>query len=169
MSDRSLFWPPAPDWQTARLTAPGLSVTAATGPWSAWLLSGPADRIATLAKPYLPRARLLSIAPDRALLVGHEIPDLQDGWHPLGLALSDLSDAHIRIDVTGPYALSLLQRGSASLALNPVPTSAALALAGVTVLTDPLPDDLRLYVDRPWAPHVWHWLSTATALSKDHP
>lgn len=160
MSDRSTFWPATPDWATARIEAPGVTVTASHGDRGVFLLSGPGQAIAALSMDH--PGTLLPVAPDRALLVTQAHAGLSDGWHPLGLAVSDLSDAHIRIDICGPAAAALLALGSPSLAIDPSPRAAAVGFAGVTVLVEPLEDGARLHVDRPQAPHIWHWLLAAT-------
>lgn len=167
MSDRSTFWPASPDWATARLDMPGVSVTASQGDRGVFLLSGPGKAVAALAKAH--PGTLLHIAPDRALLVTKADAGLEEGWHPTGIAISDLSDAHIRIDIRGPAAAALLALGSPSLALDPAPKAAAVGFAGMTLLVEPLPDGARLHVDRPQAPHLWHWLLAATQPAKDIP
>lgn len=168
MSDRSTFWPAPPDWSTARIEAPGVTVTASYGDRGVVLLSGPETAIAKVTKDH-PEATLLQIAPDRALMITAQGAGLEEGWHPSGLAISDLTDAHIRIDIRGPGALALLALGSPSFALNPKPRAAALAFAGTTLLVEPLPDGARLHVERPQAPHLWHWLIAATHSAKDQP
>ena len=167
MSDRSTFWPAPPDWITARIEAVGVTVTASCGDRGVFLLSGSAKTVAHVVKDY--PGTLLQIAPDRAMLVTDAQAGLQDGWHPAGVAISDLSDAHIRIDIRGPGAAALLALGSPSLALNPAPRAAAVGFAGMTLLVEPLPDGARLHVERPQAPHLWHWLIAATQTAKDQP
>lgn len=168
MSDRSTFWPAPPDWASARIEAPGVTVTASYGDRGVVLLSGPGKGIAQIAKDH-PGSALLQIAPDRALMVTAQGAGLEDGWHPSGLAISNLTDAHIRIDIRGPGAPALLALGSPSLALDPAPRAAAVGFAGATLLVEPLPDGVRLHVDHPQAAHLWHWLITATHTAKDQP
>lgn len=167
MSDRGTFWPEAPDWTLARIEAPGVSVTASQGDRGVFLLSGPGKAVAQIVNDH-PGA-LLQIAPDRAMLVTAPEAGLLDGLHPTGIAISDLSDAHIRIDIRGPAAAALLALGSPSLALDPAPKAAAVGFAGMTLLVEPLPDGARLHVERPQAPHLWHWLLAATQTAKDQP
>lgn len=167
MSDRSTFWPEPPDWATARIEAPGVSVTASHGDRGVFLLSGRGEAMTALAKAHA--GTLLPIAPDRAMLVTHAQAGLQDGWHPSGIAISDLSDAHIRFDIRGPAAAALLSLGSPSLALDQAPRAAAVGFAGMTLLVEPLADGARLHVDRPQAAHLWHWLLAATQTAKDQP
>ena len=168
MSDRSTFWPAPPDWASARIHAPGFTVTASNGDRGVVLLSGPGKAIADLANGN-PGATLLWIAPDRALMVTAQGAGLEEGWHPSALAISDLTDAHVRIDIRGPGAPALLALGSPSLALDLKPRAAAVGFAGMTVLVEPLPDGARLHVDHPQAPHLWHWLLAATQTAKDQP
>lgn len=167
MSDRSTFWPATPDWTSARIEAAGVIVTASCGDRGVFLLSGPAKAVQQVTKDH--PGTLLQIAPDRAILVTDTQAGLQDGWHPAGVAVSDLSDAHIRLDLRGPGAAALLALGSPSLALDPKPRAAAVGFAGMTLLVEPLPDGARLYVERPQAPHLWHWLIAATHSAKDQP
>jgi sarcosine oxidase gamma subunit len=167
MSDRSTFWPAPPDWATARIEAPGATVTASHGDRGVFLLSGSGESIAALAKAHA--GTLLPIAPDRAMLVTEADAGMQDGWHQTGLAISDLSDAHIRIDIRGPAATALLALGSPSLAIDPKPRAAAVGFAGMTLLVEPLEGGARLHVERPQAPHLWHWLLAATHSAKDQP
>jgi hypothetical protein len=94
---------------------------------------------------------------------------LVEGWHPAGVAIGDMTDAHVRFDLSGPGTADLLRWGSMALALTTKPAGAALAFAGVTVLFEPLSDGARLHVELPWAAHIWHWLCTATTSPKDHP
>lgn len=167
MTDRSTCWPAPTDWTSARIEAVGVTVTASHGDRGVFLLSGPGKAIAPLVKDH--PGTLLEIAPDRAMLVTDTQAGLQDGWHPSGLAISDLSDAHICFDIRGPGAAALLALGSASLAIDPAPRAAAVGFAGVTLLVEPLADGARLHVERPQAPHLWHWLLAATQTAKDQP
>lgn len=167
MSDRSTFWPAPPDWTTARIEAQGVTVTASCGDRGVFLLSGPSRAVQQVMKDH--PGTLLHIAPDRAMLVTDSEAGLQDGWHPAGVAVSDLSDAHIRLDLRGPGAAALLALGSPSLALDAKPRAAALGFAGMTLLVEPLADGTRLHVERPQAPHLWHWLLAATQPAKDQP
>lgn len=167
MFDRSTFWPETPDWTRAHITAPGLEITVARGDRAVFLLGGAAEAISALAAPCMggDAARLLPIAPDRALLVAAPGTELAEGWHDSGVAVSALPDAHLRFDIRGPGAAALLRRGSMSLALagdSPV-TGAALGFAGVTVLVEQLADGARLHVEHPLAAHIWHWLLAATS------
>ena len=100
MSDRSTFWPATPDWTSARIEAAGITVTASHGDRRVLLLSGSAKAVQQVVKDH--PGTLLQIAPDRAMLVTDAQAGLQDGWHPAGVAISDLSDAHIRLDIRGP-------------------------------------------------------------------
>ncbi|MBL9053335.1 MAG: hypothetical protein JNN02_06360 [Tabrizicola sp.] len=167
MSDRSTFWPAAPDWATARIEVAGVTVTASHGDRGVFLLSGAAMAVQQAAKDH--PGTLLRISPDRAMLLTDTHAGLQDGWHSAGIAVSDLSDAHIRFDIRGPGAPPLLALGSPSLALDPRPRAAAIAFAGMTLLVEPLPDGARLHVEHPQAPHLWHWLLAATQPAKDQP
>ncbi|MBM3615929.1 MAG: hypothetical protein FJX28_11000 [Alphaproteobacteria bacterium] len=167
MSDRSTFWPANPDWATARIETPGVTVTASYGDRGVVLLSGPRKAIAELAKDH--PGTLLQIAPDRALLVTKTDTGLQDGLQPAGIAISALSDAHVRFDIRGPAVAALLALGSPSLALNPAPKAAAVGFAGMTLLVEPLADGARLHVDVQQATHIWHWLAAALSVTEDHP
>jgi sarcosine oxidase gamma subunit len=142
-------------------------VTASQGDRGVVLLSGSARAVQQVVKDH--PGTLLQIAPDRAVLVTEAQAGLQDGWHPAGVAVSDLSDAHIRIDIRGPGASALLALGSSSLAIDPAPRAAAVGFAGMTLIVEPRPDGARLHVERPQAPHLWHWLIAATQTAKDQP
>ncbi len=167
MSDRSTFWQAPPDWTTARIEAPGVTVTASFGDCRVFMMSGSDPAIAALAKDH--PGTLLQIAPDRSMLVTNDPTGLADGWHPAGLAISDMTDAHIRLDIRGPNAAALLALGSPSLALDLAPRAAAVGFAGTTLLVEPLAEGARLHVERPQAAHIWHWLLAATQTAKDQP
>lgn len=160
MSDRSAFWPAQPDWASARIEAPGVTVTASHGDRGVVLLSGPGEAIARLVQDH--PGTLLQIAPDRVLLVTRAQAGLQDGMHPAGVAISDLTETHIRLDIRGPAASALLTLGSPSLAIDPNPRAAAVGFAGMALLVEPLEGGARLHVERPQAPHLWHWLLAAS-------
>lgn len=171
-ADRARFWPRAPDWTRARIEGRGVTVTAAHGDRGVYLLSGPQDALRSLAATHMSGvcACLLPIAPDRALMVTAPEVTLDEGWQG-GVAVSQLSDAHVRIDVRGTAAEALLHRASPSLALagdGPL-ASAAVAFAGVPVLVEKRPDGAKLHVELPLAPHVWHWLLAAISETEVHP
>lgn len=170
MSDRSTFWPSPPDWAIARIDAPGLSITAGHADQSVWLLSGPAVAVAGLVKAAgAGEATVLSVAPDRVFLIAGQGHGLNEGWHPSGVAISDMSQAHVRIDIRGPGTGALLSTGSPSLALDPAPRAAMVGFAGVPLLVQQLADGVRLHVEHSLAPHLWHWLCAACHNAKDHP
>lgn len=169
MSDRGTFWPAPPDWASARIVAPGVTISIGQDGQDIWLLSGDKRameaRVSSLSGSWV----LLPIAPDRIMLVTSRGAALEEGWHATGLAISDLSQAYVPIDIHGPETRAVLAMGSPSLALDPSPRAAAVGFAGLTVLVQPLPDGARLYVEQSQATHLWHWLSAACRTAKDHP
>lgn len=169
MSDRGTFWPAPPDWATARTTVPGVTISAGQGGRGHWLLSGERSaidaRIATLGEV----EAVLPIAPDRVMLVTQAGAGLEEGWHPSGLAISDLSQAFVTFDLRGPDTAAVLAMGSPSLALDARPRAAALGFAGLTVLFQPLPHGARLYVDQSQTTHLWQWFSAALMNGKVRP
>jgi len=83
------------------------------------LLSGPIETCLQLAcqpratgwpDPASGTAYALSLRRDRILSVNG--PELPDGWHPDGIAISDMSDGYACIEISGPRALSLLNQGT---------------------------------------------------------
>lgn len=73
----------------------------------------------------------LSLRRDRVLYVGD--PGLAPGYHPGGLALTDVTDGYHVLDVTGPNALDLLRRG-AELRLDRPSRSVMRRVFGIDIL-----------------------------------
>jgi sarcosine oxidase gamma subunit len=160
-----------PDWQDARIECSGLCISAQCEQDALYLVSGSPDSIEQVTgfRPDAPEGESLRIAPDKFLLVLPRGRMLSQGWHGAGVAVSAMSDAYVRIDVTGPLARAIMLAGSESLALQagkPL-TAAALGFAGITVLVKLLPLGCSLFVERPQASYLWQWLEAAAQQISD--
>jgi heterotetrameric sarcosine oxidase gamma subunit len=170
MPDRSVFWSPVPGWSGALLQADGLQVSARE-PACAWQLSG--DSAALLARIGVgcllgPRDRAdgeryaLRLAPDSVLLINDSALDPDAGAAAQGIAISELSDGIVCIDIEGPRAGELMALGSEYPFASPpgaAGESARLLFAGLRVAVVRRGHGWRLHVERPWAAALWHWLA----------
>lgn len=171
MFERSPFWSAPPVWRTACIERAGLRITAVDTP--AWLLGGTVE--AWLSRRGLacvgPREicaaadYALRLAPDTALFVG--AGDIAPGWHAEDqLAVSEVGDAWVLIDVQGERATDVMAHGSEldlATVAGPAGESARLLFAGMVVAVSRRPAGWRLHVDRAWAPALWQWLEVHAA------
>ena len=169
MHDRGQFWSPVPDWSSAVLSSPTVSVRpVAMG--AAWQLSGEWGGVLTrlgVGAVRGPRDRCadaryaLRLSPDSVLLVGAEPVDLSSGWHEAGFAATDLGDALVIVDIEGPGASAVMAAGSeypfGDMSLRPQ-ESARLQFAGHAIAVSRRTSGWRLHVQRPWAAALWRWL-----------
>lgn len=168
MPDRSAYWPPPPDWTQARIAVPGLEVAPAQA--RVWLASGAtapflAARGLTAVGPRdrAGDAYAARLAPDRVLVVGAAAPG-GFGWRGDGLALSDLTDGWILIDLTGPDAPALMAMATSYdfAAPDARPTeSCAMRLAGQSVVVTRRGEGFRLHIQRDRAAALWFWIAAA--------
>jgi heterotetrameric sarcosine oxidase gamma subunit len=166
MRDRGLFWSPVPDWTHAAIRHDGLSVTA-VAPQAAWLVSG------NLAA-FMERRGLsfgdagdryaLRLAPDRLLFVSMgSLDDITFGWSD-GCAVTDVSDGHVLLDITGPAALELMRLGALhDFEARSETASASMLFAGKRVILARIANGWRLHVERPDAAAIWQWLQRAAS------
>jgi heterotetrameric sarcosine oxidase gamma subunit len=176
MPDRSLFWSPVPDWSRAVIQCPDL-VVKALAPLAVWLVSGDVARFAQqrALACFGPREvcelgrYALRLAPDRVLAVGcgAELPGpAAFGWSNEGVAISDVGDGFVLIDITGPAALDLMRLGAnydfAALPAGPA-ESASMLFAGLKVAVARTAPGWRLHVERPYAAAIWQWLQRAAS------
>ena len=101
----------------------------------------------------------LRLARDRLLVIG-ALPDLPQGWHGEGFALSDLSAGLTVVELRGPGLADLFAKATTANPENPGP-SAAITFAGVPVVLDRAGDALRLHVERGLLAYLWSWLAAA--------
>lgn len=178
MPDRGKFWSPVPDWSTADIRLPDLEVTV-TRAGTVWMVSGDLPRF--LARRHQGATTVgprdvcgedryaLRLAPDRLLFVSGTVlqPEpMETGWSADGIALTDVSDAFVLLDIAGPAASDLMALGTAydfaSEAARPQ-ESAIMLFAGLKICICRRVDGWRLHVERPHAAPLWHWLVRATS------
>lgn len=170
MFDRGRFWSPVPEWQSAAISRPDLDIRPVQPEGQVLLVSG--DFGAFLAKQALARCLgpkdscgdapyALRLAPDRMLLVGGKtVIDVVPGWRD-GIAVSDVSDGYVIIDVLGTGAGAVMQAGAAYDFVAPAGAaveSAVILFAGMKVAVIRRTGGWRLHVERPMATTLWLWL-----------
>lgn len=166
MLDRGLFWSPVPDWPRASIRHDGLSVAAAA-PLTAWLVSG--DLAAFLTRRGVRFGEegnryVLRLAPDRLLFVSMDgVDDVAFGWAD-GCAVTDVSDGHVLLDITGPAAPELMRLGALhDFEAKSEAASASMLFAGKRIILARIPNGWRLHVERPDAAAIWQWLQRAAS------
>jgi len=169
MLDRGLFWSPVPEWSRATIRHDGLSISA-VAPQAAWLVSGNLAafldrrdvRFGDAGNRYA-----LRVAPDRLLFVSIDAAvadDIAFGWSEDGCAVTDVSDAFVLLDITGPAASELLRLGALhAFETQPDTASAAMLFAGQRVILARIQQGWRLHVERPNAAAIWQWLQRAAS------
>jgi heterotetrameric sarcosine oxidase gamma subunit len=166
MLDRGLFWSPVPDWPHATIRHEGLSV-AAVAPQAAWLVSG--DLAAFLERRGVRFGEAgdcyaLRLAPDRLLFVSMgSVNDAAFGWSD-GCAITDVSDGHVLLDITGPAAPELMRLGALhDFEAKSETASASMLFAGKRIIPARIANGWRLHVERPDAAAIWQWLQRAAS------
>jgi len=102
---------------------------------------------------------------DRVLLINHG--ELHDGWQTeTGLAVSQVNDAYVVFELTGPKVMLLIQRG-AEMFLHEPSKSATRFIFGYEVILYRIDDWVfRLHVDRAHADALWaHFAATVPVLT----
>jgi heterotetrameric sarcosine oxidase gamma subunit len=174
MFDRGRFWSPVPHWQTAVINRTDLAVRPVQPDGQIFMVSG--NFGAFLARQGLARCLgpkdscgeapyALRLAPDRMLLVGGAAAiDIVPGWQD-GIAVSEVTDGYLIIDVTGANAETLMRAGAAydfDAPAGAAVESAVILFAGMKVAVMRRAGGWRLHVERPIAPALWHWLEKAS-------
>ena len=169
MRDRGLFWSPVPDWSRAGIQHEGLNI-AAVVPQAAWLVSG--NLLAFLERRGVRFGDAggryaLRLAPDRLLFMavdGAATDGVTFGWSEDGCAITDVSDGHVLLDITGPAAPELMRLGALHDFEGTSDTaSAATLFAGQRVILARIQQGWRLHVERPNAAAIWQWLQRAAS------
>jgi heterotetrameric sarcosine oxidase gamma subunit len=169
MRDRGLFWSPVPDWSRASIQHEGLNI-AAVVPQAAWLVSG--NLLAFLERRGVRFGDAggryaLRLAPDRLLFVavdGAATDGVAFGWSEDGCAITDVSDGHVLLDITGPAAPELMRLGALhDFEATSDTASAATLFAGQRVILARIQQGWRLHVERPNAAAIWQWLQRAAS------
>jgi heterotetrameric sarcosine oxidase gamma subunit len=169
MRDRGLFWSPVPDWSRASIQHEGLNI-AAVVPQAAWLVSG--NLLAFLERRGVRFGDAggryaLRLAPDRLLFVavdGAATDGVTFGWSEDGCAITDVSDGHVLLDITGPAAPELMRLGALhDFEATSDTASAAMLFAGQRVILARIQQGWRLHVERPNAAAIWQWLQRAAS------
>lgn len=173
MFDRGRFWSPVPDWCQVAIKGTDISIQPVLLDASLHLVSGAFGGF--LARHGLARclgpadncgatSYALRLAPDRLLLVGvNARSDMVPGWTD-GVAISDVSDGYVVIDVIGPGAEALMRRGAAydfGAGTVAAVESATMLFAGLKAAVSRCPGGWRLHIERPQATALWHWLEKA--------
>ncbi|HVI88308.1 MAG TPA: sarcosine oxidase subunit gamma family protein [Dongiaceae bacterium] len=173
MFDRGRFWSPVPDWQTAVINGPDVDMHPVRPDGQVLMVSGNFGTF--LAKQGLARCLgpkdscgdapyALRLAPDRLLLVGGKAEvDAVPGWLD-GIAVSDVTDGYVMIDVLGASAEMVMRAGAAydfNAPAGAAVESSAILFAGMKVAVIRRADGWRLHVERPIATALWHWLEKA--------
>jgi heterotetrameric sarcosine oxidase gamma subunit len=170
MFDRGRFWSPVPDWPSVAISRPEADIRRVqadgqilmvSGNFGAFLANqglarclGPRDSIGDA--PYA-----LRLAPDRLLLIGGKAEiDAVPGWQG-GIAVSDVTDGYVIIDILGAGAAAFMQAGAAydfEAPAGAAVESAVIQFAGMKVAVIRRSGGWRLHVERPMATTLWHWL-----------
>jgi heterotetrameric sarcosine oxidase gamma subunit len=177
MPDRSHFWSPVVDWSRAGIRYQDLGI-ATTAVQSAWLVSGRFDmflRARGGLRCVGPRETCdsdtyaLRLAPDRLLFVrtgDAHVDSPASGWSDEGIAITDVSDGFVLLDIGGRAALDLMNLG-AQYPFDRKPEapaeSALMLFAGLKVAVARLERGWRLHVERPYATALWQWLQHAAS------
>lgn len=159
-------WSIAPDWRSAVLAVPGLTIRPVlglgqqmvSGDLAAWGKASGNDGQglgafeAAQGENYTAR-----LARDRLLAVSCSTPSVAAGWHAEGFAVTTVSAAMQVFDAGGPALNELIARATT---LDPkLPSaSAALSFAGISAIVYRHGDGLRIHVDRGLATYLWTWL-----------
>lgn len=170
MPDNVAAFLPIPVWTDAALILQGLRISVAELP-GVWLVSGDlsafgaqsavdAEGLGALGQAKAP-GYALRLARGRLMVIG-AAPPAATGWHAAGFAVSEVSAAYRAFDIEGADLPVLLARATTLDPDHPGPC-AALPFGGVPVALCRFGAGLRLHVEAPLAPALWHWLAAAMA------
>ncbi len=129
------------------------------------LLSGPIQTCLQLAQqpgatgwpaPASGTSYALRLRRDRILSING--PALPDGWHPDGVAISDMTDGYACIEITGQGALDLLNQGTELDPATPSNSCARLFQGQPCLIYHWQTDSLRLHIERPHTETLWKHL-----------
>ncbi len=129
------------------------------------LLSGPIKTCLQLARqpsatgwpaPASGDSYALRLRRDRILSING--PTLPDGWHPEGIAISDMTDGYACIEITGKGALDLLNQGTELDPTTPSGSCARLFQGQPCLIYQWQSDSLRLHIEQPRAESIWQTL-----------
>jgi sarcosine oxidase gamma subunit len=176
MRDLAQKWSPIPDWRSAVIERPGLTIRTLTG-FSQSLVSGDLAAWREASGMGDPPAGALAVATgmryaariarDRLLAVSETPFDIASGWHRSGFAVSAIDAGLQMLEIEGPELAALWARATT---LDPRGTtpSASVLFAGVHVLCyrHGHGDRLRVHIDRGLAPYLWTWLERALAVER---
>lgn len=159
-------WSIAPDWRSAVLAVPGLTIRPVlgleqqmvSGDLAAWGKAsgnaGPGVGAFAAAQGESYTARL---ARDRLLAVSRSAPPAATGWHAEGFAVTVVSAAMQVFEAEGPVLNELIARATTLDPKQPS-ASAALSFAGISAIVYRHGEALRIHVDRGLAAYLWTWL-----------
>lgn len=129
------------------------------------LLSGPTNTCLQLANrpnatgwpaPASGNSYALRLRRDRILSING--PDLPDGWHPDGVAISDMTDGYTCIELSGKNALNLLNQGTELDPATPSNSCMRLFHGWPCVLYQWQTNSFRLHIERPHTEPLWKHL-----------
>lgn len=118
MRDDSMKWDAALGDQRVDIQGDGFQVTLVQLPHQT-IISGPIETCLTIcgqqkaiAWPNVVEGSTYALRLRRDRLLCVNGPDLADGWHDQGVAVSDMSGAYGVVEISGPKALNLLNQGT---------------------------------------------------------
>ncbi|PZO81773.1 MAG: hypothetical protein DI629_02705 [Mesorhizobium amorphae] len=160
-------WSPAPDWKTAALHRDGWTARPLAG-LSRFLVSGDLDAARARIAPDATEVGLgavatslpvlARIAPDRALFVLENAPEIVPGWHD-GVAVTPADSLYAAFALEGSLVREVLREATAA-PLDGSSRSAALLFAGLPALLFRLNETVYIHLEAPLATALWRWLET---------
>ena len=165
MRDDSQRWAPPRD-RSAEITAPELTIRA-LDLTRLTLLSGPRALSSTSLPlvdwPGLARGENYAISLRRDRVMEVNGPERPEGWDTKqNLAISDVTDAYSQVDITGPNAIALLNRGTELDLAIPSRSAARLLFGlGVFLYRHGQEDRFRLHVSAAHDEALWNALNDA--------
>jgi hypothetical protein len=171
MLDHGDKWTPIPDWRHATIEVAGLRVgTIEVG--GQFLVSGDLDgfrnrhglgRAVGALVAAIGHRYCVQLASDRMLAVGLDATEVELGWGGSGHAVTRVGSALHVFEISGPDAMSLVNRACV-LDQAHASRSAAVLFAGIAAqLYRHDGGALRLHVDRGLAAYVWNWIGSRTS------
>ncbi|TPK74037.1 hypothetical protein FJ930_08280 [Mesorhizobium sp. B2-4-15] len=167
MRDLAEKWSAAPDWRSAAITTPGVTMRAVSGlnqmlvsgDLDAWTRVSEAEAVGAFGTTRGDRyaARL---ARDRLLVVSSNPLPIPAGWHGEGFAVTTISAGLQVFEVEGPALDAFIARGTTLDPRQPS-ASATLSFAGISVIVYRHDNRLRIHVERGLAAYLWTWMEQA--------
>lgn len=172
--DTHKLWQETPDLGTASLSMSGALLRKVTV-GSQYMVSGAIALAAAKAGVDISGAGAfgvvagtkysLRLARERLLIVS-DTAVLAAGWHEDGYALTPMGGALAVFDISGPRAIEIVKRGTATSISNPG-SCAAVSFAGAIAFLCRVENEetIRIHVDRGLASYLWQWFAAMSELS----